>query len=140
MTKRISVIAVMATAIMMLIPSSAFAATTDLALTKTDSPDPVREGDVLTYTIQVFNAGPGPATGVVVTDQLEPQVAFVSVTPSQGTCDRNGHTVTCALGNLAPSANQYAPAATVTIRVRPKSAGQITNTATVAAGPGDTDP
>ena len=122
----------------LLLPAGASAATADLAITKADSPDPVKEGGLLTYTISVSNLGPGTATGVTVTDDLPSQVDFVSATASQGTCDQKGKKVTCALGNLA--ANPYGQAATVTITVRPKKAGQIVNTASVAVGQGDTDP
>ena len=52
----------------------------DLTLTKTDSPDPVTEGDDLTYTIQIHNAGPDIATGVTMTDVLPPNTTFVSLT------------------------------------------------------------
>jgi len=58
----------------------------DLSLTKSDSPDPVTVGAVLTYTILVSNAGPDPATNVVVTDDLPKQVDFVSATASSGSC------------------------------------------------------
>ena len=53
-------------------PSGASAAVgpTDLALTKSDSPDPVAVGGTLTYTIQVQNLGANDATAVVVTDPL----------------------------------------------------------------------
>ena len=36
----------------------------DLSITKTDSPDPVVQGDNLTYTIRVTNGGPNAATDV----------------------------------------------------------------------------
>ena len=39
-----------------------------LAITKIDSVDPVSAGDVLTYTLIVYNTGNANATGVVVTD------------------------------------------------------------------------
>ena len=119
-------------------PASAQAATTDLAIAKADSPDPVKEGAVLTYTLSVSNLGPGDATGVTVTDDLDSQVDFVAATASQGACDQKGKRVTCTLGNLA--ANPYGEAASVTITVRPKKAGTLTNTASIAVGPGDTDP
>ena len=42
----------------------------DLSLTKTDSPDPVLAGELLTYTLTAHNAGPQDATGVTLTDTL----------------------------------------------------------------------
>src|SRR3954464_6897794 len=56
----------------------------DLTITKADSPDPVAVGSTLTYTLQVQNLGPDPATGVIVTDQLPKGVDFVSATASVG--------------------------------------------------------
>ena len=97
----------------------------NLRVLKTDSPDPVRTDSELTYSIEVTNQGPQGATGVTVTDRLPAQVDFVSATASSGTCERNGRNVTCEVGALAVGA---APA-TVTIRVRPKSPGQINNVA-----------
>ena len=126
-------------AMALVIPASAEAATADLAPTKSDSPDPVTEGAVLTYTITVTNLGPDVAGGVTVTDKLSSHVDFVSATASQGSCDRKGKTVTCALGTLA--VGEYTPTeAVVTIKVKPKKAGQLTNEASVAIGKGDTDP
>ncbi len=55
----------------------------DLAITKTDSRDPVEPGSVFSYTLSVVNNGPSDATGVVVTDSLPAHVSFVSATPTQ---------------------------------------------------------
>jgi uncharacterized repeat protein (TIGR01451 family) len=107
---------------------------TDLRVTKTDSPDPVSEGGLLTYTILVENLGPGDATDVVLTDELDNQVEFVSFQTTQGNCDRQGRRITCELGQI--DAGQ---SATVTIRVRPQRDGTIVNTATVTS-PQDVDP
>src|SRR6185436_12898559 len=52
--------------------------TAELAITKTDSPDPVVSGSNVTYTIVVTNNGPGLAQSVVVTDNLPGTVTFVS--------------------------------------------------------------
>jgi uncharacterized repeat protein (TIGR01451 family) len=107
---------------------------TDLVLTKTDSADPVAQNANLTYTIRVNNAGAGDATAVTVTDTLPSQVDYVSATPSQGTCNRAGSTVTCALGQVNAGVT-----ATVSIVVKAKKTGTASNTATVTS-PEDTTP
>jgi uncharacterized repeat protein (TIGR01451 family) len=124
-------------AVALLVPAGAQAATADLAISKSDSPDPVAEGAVLTYTITVSNLGPGAASGVTVTDDLSSHVDFVSATASQGSCDRDGRHIRCALGELAVS--EYT-GATVTIKVKPTKTGQLSNSASVAVGKNDTDP
>ena len=59
----------------------------DLRLIKTvDNPTPTN-GDVITFTITVTNDGPSKATGVEVTDILDPAFEVQSVTPSQGSVD-----------------------------------------------------
>jgi uncharacterized repeat protein (TIGR01451 family) len=118
-------------------PATAHAATADLAIAKSDSPDPVTQGQTLTYTIQVTNLGPGTAQGVTVTDTLDSHVDFVSAAATQGTCDRTGNKVTCSLGDLAAGAS---PPATVTLKVVPRKTGMLENSATVGVGAGDTDP
>ncbi len=73
-----------------LFPATALAPS-DLSITKSDSPDPVTEGSQLTYTIEVRNDGPDPATNVVVTDDLSSSdFDLVSTTPSQGNCTVEG--------------------------------------------------
>ena len=52
---------------------------TDLAVTISDSPDPVLIGEPLTYTITVTNHGPEDATGVVVLASAPASVDFNSV-------------------------------------------------------------
>lgn len=108
------------------------AGSTDLRITKTDSPDPVSVGSTLTYTIQVQNLGPVTATGVVVTDQLPKSVDFVSATSTAGKCSQQGKKVTCDLGavGVVPTVDYSGPA-TVTIAVIPRAAGTIGNTASV---------
>jgi uncharacterized repeat protein (TIGR01451 family) len=105
----------------------------DLAVTKTDSPDPVTVGSALTYTVTVANVGPQEATSVVLQDRLPPQSVLVSATATAGSCDDKGTRLTCELGKLAKDAS-----ATVTIVVRPTKTGTIDNTATVDSV--ETDP
>ena len=104
---------------------------TDLSLTKSDSPDPVVEDGTLTYTIKVQNLGANDASNVTVTDDLPSQVDFVS---ASGGCKGTGHKVNCDLGTISASTTR-----TVTIVVKAKKAGAISNTAEVAS-PQDTNP
>ena len=106
----------------------------DLAVTNTDSPDPVAVGQQLTYTVGVANAGPSSATGITLTDTLPAGVTFNSATPSQGSCSQSGGTVTCSLGTLANTAG-----ASVSIKVTPQSLGTITNQANVTSLTGDSN-
>ncbi|PYS23626.1 MAG: hypothetical protein DMF72_08740 [Acidobacteria bacterium] len=106
----------------------------DLSITKTDSQDPVTEGNNLTYTITVTDNGPNNATNVTVTDTLPANVTFVSATPAQGSCSGTS-TITCNLGTINNAAN-----ATVLINVTPTSAAAnttLSNTATVTAAEPD---
>jgi uncharacterized repeat protein (TIGR01451 family) len=98
----------------------------DLALTKSDSPDPVTAGDNLIYTIKVQNPGTLPATDVTVTDDLPGGVDFVSSTG--GICQRDADKVTCDLGQVDADTT-----ATVTIVVKTKKAGTLSNTASVTS-------
>ncbi|HEX8752898.1 MAG TPA: hypothetical protein VF731_05720, partial [Solirubrobacterales bacterium] len=54
--------------------SAAAPGSSDLKITKTDSPDPVRVGATLSYLIGVEDLGPQTATGVTVTDSLPKSV------------------------------------------------------------------
>jgi uncharacterized repeat protein (TIGR01451 family) len=104
---------------------------TDLAITKTDSPDPVNVGSTLTYTIQVQNLGPNAATGVAVTDQLPKGVDFVSATATSGQCANKGKKVTCDLGGIGVPTVDYSGPPVVTLTAIPRQVGTISNTASV---------
>lgn len=103
----------------------------DLAISKADSPDPVGVGSSLTYTLQVQNLGPDPASGVIVTDELPADVDFVSATATSGQCSRKAKKVTCALGGLNAPTVDYGSPPTVTLTVIPRKVGTITNRASV---------
>lgn len=87
----------------------------DLAITKSDSPDPVGIGHELTYLLTVTNNGPSTASNVVVEDVLPARLIPVEVTPSQGACvigtpGDPADPLSCNLGTLNVGAS-----ATVTI-------------------------
>ncbi len=117
--------------------SAAPSGSTDLRITKTDSPDPVGVGSTLTYTIQVQNLGPEAATGVTVTDKLPKGVDFLSATATSGQCARKGTKVTCDLGGLGAPTIDYGSSPTVTVSVIPRQVGTISNTASVKGGQKD---
>jgi uncharacterized repeat protein (TIGR01451 family) len=104
--------------------------TADLAVTKSDSPDPVKGGQNLTYKVVVTNNGPGTATGVVMTDNLPKNAGFASVSTTKGTCEAKPAKalVTCNLGDMASGTS-----ATITIVVKSPTKGTISNKASVTA-------
>ncbi len=57
---------------------------TDLALTMTDSPDPVNITENVTYTLGLTNLGPSDASDVVVDAPLPANTTFVSATTPDG--------------------------------------------------------
>ena len=105
----------------------------DLALGLTATPNPVMTGKPLTWTLTATNHGPLPATNVQLQDAwpnaLPGGVQFRRVTTSTGSCAWDGGTsVTCSLGALASGAS-----ATITLVVKPRGRGVLTNTAMVTA-------
>jgi uncharacterized repeat protein (TIGR01451 family) len=105
----------------------------DVAIVKTATPNPVLQGDPLTYTLAVTNNGPASATNVTVTDSLPSVVSYLSSNTTQGSCSEAGGTVTCLLGTMANGGT-----ATITILTIPGTPNMVSNTATVAAD--QTDP
>jgi uncharacterized repeat protein (TIGR01451 family) len=112
--------------------SAAQPGSSNLRITKSDSPDPVNAGAQLTYAIGVENLGPTPATGVTVTDDLPNGVDLVSASGPSGACAVAGRKLTCSIGALAPVGVNYGGSpASVTIIVVPRRTGTIHNTARV---------
>ena len=107
-------------------------AVADLRLTKTDDPDPVYAGDLLTYTLTTYNDGPSLAEGVLLTDTLPGGVDFVSA-PG---CNQASGVVTCDLGDLDAGNNQIVE---ITVRVQSSWTDDLQNNAEVHAVTYDPD-
>lgn len=120
--------------LLVLAAGAALAANVDLVITNGDTPDPVRLGNNLTYTLVVTNKGPSQALNVVVTDVLPVGIDFLSCAPSQGNYGHDAGTVTCTLGALAKGAR-----ATVTIVASPSQVGVFTNQVSIQTDDTDTN-
>jgi uncharacterized repeat protein (TIGR01451 family) len=96
----------------------------DLAVAQTEGADPILlGGGDLTYIVSVSNAGPNEVV-VTLRDTLPAEPAFVSASPSQGTCvPPAGGVVRCDLGLVAAGGG-----ASVTVTVTPASPGSYVNT------------
>ena len=106
----------------------------DLSVTKSDSPDPVVAGTVLSYTLTVANVGTSSATGVSLIDTLPSAWSFGSASPG---CSYNAGTdqVTCNIGEVGPGETTTV---TLQVMIASSATGTISNTATAASA--ETDP
>ena len=103
-------------------------ATADVEITKTTGSTTATPGGTVTYTITVTNAGPSPATNIVVSDDLPAGLTLISATPSQGTCNASDP-VSCNLGTIASGGS-----ATITLSTQvTATSGTISNTASVTS-------
>jgi hypothetical protein len=112
----------------------------DLSITKTNGRAAVAPGAPVTWTIVAANAGPSDASGARVTDTLPAAVLGATWTCAGalgGTCAASG------TGGVDDTADLPAGASvtyTLTGTVDPATASTLSNTATVAAPGGVTDP
>jgi uncharacterized repeat protein (TIGR01451 family) len=106
----------------------------DLSITNETRHYVVIAGGNITYTLTVANAGPLPATGITVTDQLPASVTFVSATGTGAVCAESAGVVTCSLtSTLAPGSR----GTRLSVVVGTSVSGWIITTATVAASEPD---
>jgi uncharacterized repeat protein (TIGR01451 family) len=113
----------------------------DLSVAKSDGQAMVGAGNSLTYTITVTNGGPNPVTGATVTDTFPASLSGVTWTctaasgSSCGSASGSGsinQTVNLLVGGTAT----FTAAGTLDIN----ASGTLSNTATVTAPGGTTDP
>ncbi len=110
----------------------------NLAIRKTDAPDPVTAGGLLTYTIEVGNSGPNAAQNVVFTDDIPANTTFVSFSSPAGwtasTPPVGGTgTVTATRSSLATGTATF----TLVVTVNPAATGMITNSSGITSATHD---
>ena len=106
-------------------------ANADLSITGSGTPPSVTQGDNITYTLNVQNAGPQAATNVVVTNTLPVGTSLVS---SSVICSQSGSSLTCALGNILSAAST---SLSVTVKSSNTTPGSISNSASVTSDVAD---
>lgn len=118
--------------------SDSLAPTADVCIAASDSPDPITVGGDLTYVYRITNFGPATATSVVFTNVLPAGAQYISSVHSTGgasTYNPATHTLDCHVGTLASGAGM-----TITVVVRPGTAGTITSVASVQGSQADVNP
>lgn len=106
----------------------------DLAITKSDSVDPVHARGSYSYTLTVENLGPSAASGITVVDTVPADVLIQSAAGTGWSCSVIGQVVTCTRPTMAVGT------ASILIQVRaPAEGGVIQNRATVSATTGDSN-
>ena len=88
----------------------------DITIQKEMSPDPVSDGDLLTYTFTITNTGNTEATGVVLTDSFNPAPSAITVSVDGQTVPATDYSYENGLLTL-PTGDNFpitVPAATVT--------------------------
>jgi uncharacterized repeat protein (TIGR01451 family) len=98
----------------------------NVSILKTVSDPTPADGTDVTYSLELTNAGPDPATDVIVTDTLPAGLVCLSDFAPVGSISGCGTTITWMVGTLADGAVETA---TITVQVN-ASSGTITNTAT----------
>jgi uncharacterized repeat protein (TIGR01451 family) len=110
----------------------------DVAVAVSDSMDPVKPGQGVTYTTTVTNQGPSAASNVMLSEtwsaSTSKDLSVGRVTTSGGTCAVVGMRLDCQLGTLASGES-----ATVTIALKPRGGGSVTLNANASATEFDPD-
>jgi uncharacterized repeat protein (TIGR01451 family) len=107
----------------------------DLSLTMSASPNPVLVFSNLVYTLNVSNAGPGLATGVVISQSLPPGFGFVTTSNYPVQVTSSGTNLTLSLGSLPVYGT-----ASVSVVTIPSFPGLATSVASVGSTATDPNP
>jgi uncharacterized repeat protein (TIGR01451 family) len=115
----------------------------DLAITKSDAPDPVIAGTNIAYNIDVTNNGTSVANTVSWSDTLPASTTFVSLSAAAGwSCTTPAvgaaGTITCSIASLPVRTDNFT--LTIATSASLTDGSIITNTATVTAATTDPTP
>ena len=130
----------------------------DVRVIKTASPATVAAGDVLTYTLEVVNAGPQPSTGITLTDDFTSLInnsvgatgagyighaitanAASGVTCSHASSSSTSRQLSCTITSL-PVCTAGSNCPVVTVQVRPGGNGGSRSNTASAISPNVADP
>ena len=104
----------------------------DLSIRKSLKGQALTFGGQSTYTLSVFNNGPGDFAGpVTVTDMLPTCLSYVSASPSSWSCNASGGTVTCT--HPGPIASGSSLDLMMTVQSDDRCGDRVTNCASVDA-------
>jgi uncharacterized repeat protein (TIGR01451 family) len=106
----------------------------DLSIAVQGSPDPVASAGMLTYTVDISNAGPQAGPNGTVTLTLPANAAFVSSRGTGWTCSAGSDAVTCTTASIPLGA---APTLVVTLMA---PAGPTTAKSTIGVSSSAADP
>jgi uncharacterized repeat protein (TIGR01451 family) len=107
----------------------------DLVIVK-EATSPTPLNGIVNYSLAVTNNGPDPATNVQVADPAPAGIAYLSASPSQGSCSVTPALVTCSLGTI-----DAGHTVRIAITARATTIGSHTNTATATGSGGrETNP
>lgn len=110
----------------------------DLAIVKTHSTPDFTAGNNESYSLAITNNGPSDVSSYTIADTLDPDLTYVSASPS--ICGgSSGQNVTCTGGALA-AGDTVNVVVTVSVDAGVASGTDISNTATVATVAPTTDP
>jgi uncharacterized repeat protein (TIGR01451 family) len=99
------------------------------------SPDPVRAGSSLIYTVDVRNSGASVATGVTLVDTLPAGMTFTNYAETRGgSCTQAAGVVSCNLDSLKPN---FVWTVYIYTTVNPTTSGSISNNAVAGAAGAD---
>jgi uncharacterized repeat protein (TIGR01451 family) len=105
----------------------------EASIVKTDNPDPVIQGQNLTYNITVKdNSNDITANGIIVTDTLSPNASFVSASGTPYTI--SGNNVTFNVGSLSPGQSKI-----ITVVTKVSNTALATNDTSINSETGTSD-